>query len=236
MLYMCSAQRGDDGPAGRGDLTAKAAIRDQALRLFAAHGPDAISLRQVAAAAGVSPGLIVHHFQSKAGLQEAVNMHVAGLFDELFATMDDADWSTAGGASFAEAIVSRLPPSSPIPAYLRRLLLDGHPAGRALLARWHAMSRQVVDQLTAAGMVRAGPDPATLAAFLMVNDLALIMLRDQLHALLDVDPLSHDGMVQWADVALTVYRDGLFARPGELPAFDRPTTGLGSPSTSEEEN
>ncbi len=235
MLYVCSARRGGDGP-DRGDLTARAVIRDQALQLFAAHGPDAISLRRVAAAAGVSPSLVVHHFQSKAGLQEAVDMHVANVFDELFATLDDADWSTAGGASFAEAIVSRLPPSSPIPAYLRRLLLDGHPAGRALLARWHAMSRRVVDQLTAAGMLRAGPDPATLAAFLMVNDLALIMLRDQLHALLDLDPLSHDGMVRWADVALSVYRDGLFVHPGELPAFDWPASGLDSPSTPEEEH
>ena len=38
------------------DRTARAAIRDEALRLFAAQGPDAVTVRQVAAAAGVSPG------------------------------------------------------------------------------------------------------------------------------------------------------------------------------------
>lgn len=47
---------------GRGNLTARAVIRDEALCLFAARGPAAVSLRQVAAAAGVSPGPAIHHF------------------------------------------------------------------------------------------------------------------------------------------------------------------------------
>lgn len=84
---MCSAHRAD-----RGDLTARAVIRDQALRLFAEHGPEAVSLRRVAAEAGVSPGLVAHHFGSRAGLRQAVDDHVAGLFDDLFATMAGADW------------------------------------------------------------------------------------------------------------------------------------------------
>ena len=62
------------------DRTARAAIRDEALRLFAAQGPDAVTVRQVAAAAGVSPGLVMHHFGSKAGLRAAVDEHVLAMF------------------------------------------------------------------------------------------------------------------------------------------------------------
>ncbi|MEO7078692.1 MAG: helix-turn-helix domain-containing protein, partial [Rhodococcus sp. (in: high G+C Gram-positive bacteria)] len=36
------------------DRTARARIRDEALRLFAERGPDAITMRDIAAAAGVS--------------------------------------------------------------------------------------------------------------------------------------------------------------------------------------
>src|SRR5438874_13631853 len=55
------------------DLTTKARIREAAMKLFGADGVAASSLRAVARAAGVSPGLIVHHFGSKEGLIRAVD-------------------------------------------------------------------------------------------------------------------------------------------------------------------
>src|SRR2546430_16071310 len=60
------------------DLTAKARIRDAAMALFGSEGVAASSLRAVARAAGVSPGLIVHHFGSKEGLIRAVDEAVVG--------------------------------------------------------------------------------------------------------------------------------------------------------------
>src|SRR5437867_3678661 len=47
------------------DLTGAARIRDAALRQFAARGVAAASIRHVAKAAGVSPGLVQHHFRSR---------------------------------------------------------------------------------------------------------------------------------------------------------------------------
>jgi len=43
------------------DLNAAARIRNAALEGFAANGVAATSIRDVAAAAGVSPGLVQHH-------------------------------------------------------------------------------------------------------------------------------------------------------------------------------
>lgn len=187
------------------------AIRDEALRLYAAHGPDAVSLRQVARAAGVSPALVVHHFGSRAGLKEAVDAHVGGVFDGHVAALAGADWSSAAlGASLAEALVAALPPDSPVPAYLRRLLLSGDPAGTGLFARWYALARQAFDAFRAAGIVRPTTDPDVLAAFLMVNDLAVLLLRDQLRAVVGVDPLSGDGAARWTRVVLDAYRDAVF--------------------------
>jgi TetR/AcrR family transcriptional regulator, regulator of cefoperazone and chloramphenicol sensitivity len=53
------------------DLTTKARLRETALALFADHGITATSLRSIAAVAGVSPGLVIHHFGSKDGLRRA---------------------------------------------------------------------------------------------------------------------------------------------------------------------
>lgn len=55
-------------------------IRGTALRLFAAQGAAATSLREVAREAGVAPGLVVHHFGGKDGLRAAVDECVVDLF------------------------------------------------------------------------------------------------------------------------------------------------------------
>jgi AcrR family transcriptional regulator len=200
------------------DRTARAIIRDEALRLFAAHGPDAVTVRQIAAAASVSPGLVVHHFGSKEGLRDAVDQYVLGSFEAMFAetTGEYAPdlYDPAATGSLAEAIVRHLPPGSPVPAYLRRLVLDGGDAGRELFRRLYQMSTALMDSLVRAGLADPGADPAVRVAFLMANDLAVLLLRDHLADVLGVDPLSRDGMARWASEVLAIYAAGLPAPPG----------------------
>ncbi|HEY7607140.1 MAG TPA: TetR family transcriptional regulator [Actinomycetes bacterium] len=199
--------------SAREDRTSKAVIRDEALALFARHGPEAVSVRQIAAAAGVSPALVLHHYGSKQRLRAAVDDHVASVIDALFADLAEADWAADGlGLSFAELLLQRLPPGSPIPGYLRRLLLAGDRAGTELFRRWHAATMAVLEGLVTVGMARPSPDPAIRAAFLLANDLAVLLLREQLSDVLGVDPLGGQGLVRWTDELLSVYRDGLFAR------------------------
>src|SRR5262249_4006130 len=58
------------------DLTAGARIREAALAQFAEHGFERTTIRGIARAAGVSPGLLRHHFGSKQELKDAVDAHV----------------------------------------------------------------------------------------------------------------------------------------------------------------
>jgi AcrR family transcriptional regulator len=205
--------------SARDDRTARAVIRDEALRLFAARGPDGVTVRQIAAAAGVSPGLVVHHFGSKDGLREEVDRHVLGLFEAMFAEMtaDSAPglFDPAATGSLAEAIVRHLPPDSPVPAYLRRLLLADGDAGRELFRRLYQMSTALMGVLVQSGLAGPGADPAVRAAFLMANDLAVLLLRDHLADVLGVDPLSGEGMTRWAREVLAIYAAGLISPPGE---------------------
>lgn len=71
--------RAADDPAFD-DLTARARIREAAIRLFTEHGVDRTAIRDIAIAAGVSGGLIRHHFGSKDGLRLACDTYV---FNEL---------------------------------------------------------------------------------------------------------------------------------------------------------
>jgi len=199
------------------DRTARAVIRDEALRLFAAGGPDAVTVRQIAAAAGVSPGLVLHHFGSKAGLREAVDQHVLGLFDLMLGELTGEDgpdlFDPAASGSLAEAIAAHLPADSPVSGYLRRLLLAGDEPGRVLFRRLFALSARTLDALVAAGLAAPGADRAVRAAFLLSNDLAVLLLREQLTDALGMDPLSGEGMARWGREMLVIYGAGLLASP-----------------------
>lgn len=203
-----------------GDLTARATIRNAALRLFAERGPDAVTVREIATQAGVSPALVVHHFGSKDGLRVEVDAFAARAFDAILEALpaEELGEMLAGGAStgsLAEAFARGFPPGSPLPAYLRRLLLTNDPAGAALFGRWYAATRRLLETLVEAGVARPSADPDIRAAFFLVNDLALILLRNPIAVAIGVDPLTPEGIGRWAQEATIVYAEGAFTAPGK---------------------
>ena len=208
-----SAEEPEEWPPG------KIQIRDAALALFAEHGPDAVSMRDIAAAADVSLGLLVHHFGTKERLRHAVDELVAGVFDGMIGSLvEDPDTHAAEGGmagGIAEVMLAHLPANSPMPAYLRRLVVSGDAAGHALFRHWFDFTVEVIGRLEAEGLVRPSVDPAARAAFLLANDLAVLMLRWHVAAVLDVDPLSHEGARRWSVTVTDVYQQGLMVqRPG----------------------
>ena len=214
---MRSAPQGSSTPDP--DRTARASIRDAALHLFAERGADAVTVREIASAAGVSPALVLHHYGSKDGLRAAVDEHATGVFAAMMEQLGDDEGVEAltGGntASLAEALAAGFPPGSPLPAYLRRILLAGDAAGDALFARWHELTVALLERLEAVGAARPSRDVRTRAAFLLANDLALVLLAHQITAAIGTDPLSPRGMRLWADEAADVYAHGAFRTPTE---------------------
>ncbi|WP_306185346.1 MULTISPECIES: TetR/AcrR family transcriptional regulator [unclassified Streptomyces] len=208
------------------DRTTRAVIRDEALRLFAAHGPEAVSVRQIASAAGVSPALVVHHFGSKEGLRQEVDQYVLDVFEAMLGELTGDGGAElldpgAGASSLSEAFARHLPDDSPLPGYLRRLLLSDTDAGRLLFRRLYELSSTALDGLAAAGLAAPGADPVVRAALLLANDLALFLLRDRLAEVLGTDPLSAEGMARWAPEMLSIYAGGLNAAPPQ-PQRDNP--------------
>jgi len=109
------------------DLTAKARIRNAALALYAAHGDAA--LRTIAAEAGVTLGLVQHHFKTKAGLRNAVDQLVADHFATALAEVP----ATASTAQRDEAVRTMLRANPTIVDYVRRELLQpGAPTSHLL--------------------------------------------------------------------------------------------------------
>ncbi len=215
------------------DLTARAHIRNAALQLFAEHGHDAVSVRQVGAEAGVSAALVLHHFGSKAGLREAVDRYAAQRIDDVMGQSTDATTVLADGsaASIAELFSQVFPPDSPMPAYVRRLLLSGDPSGVVLFSKWFGASRRILDEMEAAGLATPSKDPDVRAAFLLAADVALLVLREPLTGALGFDPMSHDGLVRWAQEVSAISREGIFTPP---PPADPDATPREKPAPEQE--
>ena len=208
------------------DRTSRAIIRDTALRLFADYGADGVTVRQIAAAARVSPALVIRHFGSKDGLREKVDTHVVRTIDAILKVVAERRSPTNENLqSIAEAVVEHLSSDSPIPGYVRRLLLDRSRAGRILFRRLFEIGQATVNKLLKTGFAAPGADPQVRAAFLVANDLAVLLLREHLTELLGVDPLSAAGMKRWAGEVLAIYSSGLGAgsavpvRKTEKPKF-----------------
>lgn len=191
------------------DRTARARIRDEALRLFAHRGSDAVTMRDVAAAAGVSPALLVRHYGSKDGLVEAVDDHVVRSLETLLTHMTEAGLSDAAMPRLLDGLAAQIPPDSPIPSYLTRALITGGQVGPTLFRRLYEISKDAFDAMVKDGTATPGGDPAVRAAFLLVNDLAVLALRSRLTETLGVDPLSSEGAKRWGTQVFAIYRDGL---------------------------
>ena len=85
----------DEGAVAFSDLTARARIREAALRHFAEQGYERATIRGIARSAGVSPGLLRHHFGSKEELRRECDEYVSGQLRRINAQMLDDIGDTA---------------------------------------------------------------------------------------------------------------------------------------------
>jgi len=197
------------------DLTGLASIRESAMRLTAERGWAAVSIRDIAANAGVSSSLVIHHFGTKARLREAVDARVTEVFARLLAQLGDTDGQGGNFMSVAATFHDQVGSDGAVLAYLRRLLVDGGPTAIALFGSLYATTVASLADLEAAGVLRPTADAPARAAFLLINDLAVVLLRDEVTRVLGIDPLSRAGLRRWGDTVMEIYRGGAFAVPNE---------------------
>lgn len=160
------------------DLTAKARIRNAALELFAAQGIDATSLRTVAAAAGVTVGLIVHHYGTKDILREAVDSAIVEQFADAIASVPLESAPAHQIAALRDDSVAAMLSSSPaVVDYLRRALLDSGTRRGDLVSRLSQLSAKQVHELRAAGVASTKSPVSEQVVAIMVRQLGRLFLQ-----------------------------------------------------------
>jgi AcrR family transcriptional regulator len=184
------------------DLTARARIREAALRLFAERGVEATSIRDIARAAGVSGGLVRHHFGSKEDLRAACDAYALSRLVEIKQTaiLEGQIANPAFVSSAQPAVVGLL-------EYFARSMADGSPAADSmfdemveLTERWLAEHSQV--------RIR---DRRAHAAVLVAMELGALMLREQLSRVLGDDILIPEGNLRFLRARVDFYSQPLLS-------------------------
>ena len=164
------------------DRSTPARIRDAALTLFADAGVASVGVRRIATEAGVSPGLVIHHFGSKDGLRAACDEYVAATVRE------QKQSAMSAGPDFDPLGPLRgLGEGPPLLRYLARTLVDGSPPVAKLVDEIALDAADYMADGVEAGALKASEFPRERAVIMTLWTLGALVLHEHLDRLLGVD-------------------------------------------------
>ena len=179
------------------DLTARARIRDAALRLFAERGIDGASIRDIANAAGVSGGLVRHHFGSKEGLRDACDAYA---LDRLMRIKEQAVLD--GQLANPGFLPATHPTILLLYRYLARGMVDGSKAAASMFDDMVDLARHEPGH---------SQDPRAYAAVLVAMQTGLLALHEHLSRALEADILAPEGHLRMSRALVDFYSNPLLS-------------------------
>ncbi|MCX4096040.1 TetR/AcrR family transcriptional regulator [Nocardia sp. alder85J] len=190
------------------ELNTRARIRDAAISVFGEEG-FGVGVRAIATAAGVSPGLVNHHFGSKDGLRGACDDHVREVIRR--AKLDYMEHPSPTGLLQSLAEIEEY---APYIAYLRRAFAAG---GALMLDLYEHMAADVTDYLRAgiaSGVLRPLRDVDATARYMAYQNgggffLFLQVFEERQGGPLDYRTALRDYAEQMLLPALEIYTNGL---------------------------
>ncbi|MGV0594963.1 helix-turn-helix domain-containing protein [Mycolicibacterium porcinum] len=193
------------------DLTARARIRDAAMRLYAEHGAGrATTIRAVAAEAGVTAGLVSHHFGTKQALRDACDAYV---IDYLRGVVAEAvDHRKLADPAYLDSTFQR---GLVVMRYLSRALADGSPTATVLFDDIVALTEQYLIDHPAQHSPERTNDTRSQAAVMVAMRLGMWVLSDHLVRALGADSMNSQTMSR-IGAALGDVLSAEFARPDLL--------------------
>jgi AcrR family transcriptional regulator len=195
------------------DRTAAARIRDEAIARFGDVGFQKATVRDIASAAGVSAGLVLHHFGSKEGLREACDAHVAAQYGERRNRAVDS------GNTDAFAALSGLREELPHLKYLLRSLREGTPASARLFDEIVRETEALMAHSVEAGVLRPSDNLHDLVVLLVGWQFGGLVLQEHIARAMGAEPFSDELVVRIARASLEVLTHGVFADSGYEDAW-----------------
>lgn len=192
------------------DLTTQARIRNAALEGFARDGVAATSIRDVAKAAGVSPGLVQHHFASKAALVAAVNDHVIAIAAAAFGVELDSGAQTDVFQQVGDRITGLVRDNPLALLYVARSTADGEQAALQIFDAFVAIARTQISAMAKEGVIDPDTDLDWLALHSVVYNLGTVLLQQAVSRHLPESFFTDRQLRRWNEATTKLIRRGTY--------------------------
>jgi AcrR family transcriptional regulator len=170
-----------DGHQPIDDRSTPARIRDAAIKCFADNGVADTTVRKIAEAADVSPGLVIHHFGSMDGLRSACDEHVAAVIRQYKSE------AMVAGPNLDLLAALRKPGAGSMMGYLAKVLTDGSPTVATLVDDLVDDAETYMRDGVKSGILKPSENPRSRAILLAIWSLGALVLHEHLDRLLGVD-------------------------------------------------
>ncbi|GAA3513379.1 AcrR family transcriptional regulator [Streptosporangium album] len=196
------------------DLTAQAKIRNAAIAHFVRDGFQKANLRAIAATAGVSAGLVIHHFGSKEGLRSVCDEYVLQVLVQR--AHDDA--RPAGMQDVLRDYLSNPDAYRLQVQYMARAIEDDSPAAGTFVNTMVDESEAIIRAGIADGTMRPSSDPRALAVLSVLTSLAMLTMAPPLARSLGYESFGPEVLRRMALPSLELYTRGLYTDDAPLKA------------------
>ena len=202
------------------DLTTAARIRNAAIARFARDG-FGVSLRAIAADAGVTAGLITHHFGSKDGLRRACDAEVLRLTEEVKRSS-----AYFGGPTDLMTQMSQVKEYIPATAYAMRSLMEGGELATTLMDLFVGDTVSYMSDAVKAGTVTPSHNEEARARYLLYAGFGalLLFLRYEASEPGDIEAAVREFIDRYGPVTAELYSRPLFTDPGLYADYVRATS------------
>ncbi|WP_370324073.1 TetR/AcrR family transcriptional regulator [Euzebya sp.] len=186
-------------PDAVGDLTTRARIRDAAMEAFAEHGYQGATMRGIAAAAGVSLGLVQHHFGTKDGLRSACDERVLELIRFKTTAID------AGRLSDPQVLSILISMAPVVQRYVGRAMVDGSTAIDDLVDQVMSASEAYLSSTWPDRFEPGSPRTRDAAAVLTALNTSTMVLQAHIARRMGIEPFTESTVRRIGQATFDAY-------------------------------
>ena len=187
------------------DRTTAARIRDAAIARFGEVGFDKATVRDIAADAGVSPALVLHHFGSKAGLRAACDDFVVAEFARSRIS------AVESGETDPFAAMAGVRSEQHLMRYFLQGLRDNSPGAGRLFDALFQETLRLMELSVEQGVIRPSENLHDVTAVLLAWQFGGLLLEEHVARILGAEGGTLDMMPRFAWASLEVLTHGVFA-------------------------